>query len=92
MKDIKTTLEDVELTRERRNGNSTRQVDKAIQYLYEGYKILVLDHWENGSNNKCNKLLFKGILDRLAAEHHLNELIRSKRIEIYKKKLTIEFV
>lgn len=65
-----TTLEgDLLLTNMRRMGNSTRQVDNAIQILFNGSTCVVLDHWEHGRNRQANKHLLRMIVDRIRAEH-----------------------
>lgn len=52
----------------RRTGNTTRQVDFAIQLLYEGYIVVVQDHWDGGTNHHANDHLFRRIIDRFQTE------------------------
>ncbi len=68
-KETKSTIEDVRFNSGRRVGNSTKQIDKAIQLLFEGYIVKVEDHWELGRNNKMNEMLFDRILKRIRFEH-----------------------
>ena len=88
MKEIRNTLENVELTNERQSGNSTRQINLAIDLLFKGYIVEVKDHFQNGTNKKLNKFLFKLILRRLEIEHSY----MIKRIKINKNKLTLELI
>ena len=92
MKEIKNTLEGFEDTYQRRSGNSTRQIDIAINLLFKGYKVEVKDHWEYGSHRKANEDLFRRILKRLQFQHNLDLLIKENKIKIDKDKLTVEFL
>lgn len=55
----------------RRKGNSTRQIDRAIQIIFSGRTCVVLDHFEDGSSHRANLYLFNQILSRLAFEHEI---------------------
>jgi len=90
MKITKNTIEGVELNTERRSGNSTRQINSAIDNLFKGFIVEVKDHWENGNHRKANEMLFRRILDRLHFEHQLDLLIKQNLIKINKKELTLE--
>lgn len=86
-KEYMTTLEGMEkqLTSWRRSGNSTRQIDRAVQIIFSGKVCKVLDHHEMGTNERANKRLFGLIMERICMEHpnvvkHLN--IDSGRLEI----------
>lgn len=73
----KTTLEPGDhdklgLTSRRRDGNSTRQIDNAVQLLFRGETIRVLDHWEDGQHQNANEFLFRGIMKRLTYEFQLD--------------------
>lgn len=92
MKEVKNTLEGFEYTYQRRSGNSTRQIDMAINLLFKGSKLEVKDHWEYGSHRKANEDLFRRILKRLQFEHNLDLLIKENKIKIDKYKLTIELL
>jgi|GEM_PF-2838877 len=92
MKEIKNTIDGVELIYQRRVGNSIRQIDAAINHLFNGFKVEVKDHWENGTNKKANRCLFDGILGRLQSEHRLDVLIKEKKIKIDKNKFTLELI
>lgn len=74
----------------RRVGNTTRQIDSAIQHLFRGEKILARNHHEYGQNRQANNLLFDKILKRLSYEHNLT--IENKGIKIDRLKLTIELL
>ena len=82
------TISGVAILPGRMTGNSTRQVDKAIQLLFEGFVVEVRDHYEDGHHNKMNHMLFARVLNRLSAEHQ-NMMIDGK-IQIDYNKLTIE--
>ena len=90
MKEVKNTLEGFEDTYQRRTGNSTRQIDIAVNLLFKGYKVEIKDHWEYGSHREANRNLFQRIIKRLQVEHRLDELIKEKKIKIDKSKFTIE--
>lgn len=66
------TLENVVITNNRRDGNSTRQIDKAIQILFNGDTCIVRDHHEGGTNIDANKKLYEHIIDRFFQEHKRN--------------------
>lgn len=84
-----TTLENPNLrtTNIRRDGNTTRCVDNAIQILFEGNICVVLDPFEYGRNKNANRHLFERILERLNFEH--NYLFVQKMVHIDKQKLEI---
>lgn len=86
-KEIKNSVKGVEFSWERKIGNSTRQIDAAIQYFFQGYKVVIRDHYMQGENRKANELLFHRVISRLRMEH---ELAVGKQIGIDKDKLTIE--
>lgn len=92
MKEVKNTLEGFEDTYQRCSGNSTRQIDIAINLLFKGYKVEIKDHWGYGSHRKANENLFQRVLRRLQVEHRLDVLIKEKKIKIDKAKLTIELL
>lgn len=50
-------------------GNTTRQVDFAIQELFKGNIVLVQDHYMNGNDKDNNRRLLNLIRDRLSFEH-----------------------
>lgn len=61
-------IEPTEIRRGRCVGNTTRQVDRAIQMLYSGKTIICFDHfsYQQGEPVKdCNEHLFNRILSRL---------------------------
>jgi len=76
----------------RKYGNSTRQIDKAIQDLFNGYTVVVEDHHDTGKNRQSNILLYERILDRLELEHNLYILIDNKIIRIDRNKLELELI
>jgi hypothetical protein len=87
-----TTLEGMldKITYKRRDGNTTRLVDNAIQILFNGDICVVLDHHEMGRNSKANKHLFDAILKRLEVEHRW--FFEQKRVKIDKNRLEIRLV
>ena len=93
MKKVKNTLDGIEFNYYQRScGNSTKQIDLAINLLYNGYKVVVKDHWEGGSHRKANEDLFRRILKRLQFEHNLDLLIKENKIKINKSEFTIELL
>lgn len=74
-KNIGNTIDGIEYTfvSSRRSGNTTRQVDAAIQDLFAGIKLNVIDHHENGKNRMANDRLMKLILGRLQFEHRMRK-------------------
>jgi len=95
MKEIVSTL-DCKVTPRRRDGNSTRQIDAAIQIIFN-YKVCkVEDHWERGGRREGNEILFRRIVDRLEREHpylfteNLQSIPEVQVIEYDLDKLTIE--
>lgn len=80
-----TGIED-KLTNIRRDGNTTRVIDNAIQLLFKHRAILVEDHTKHHSSNK---MVFFMILKRLETEHHLYSNVNLK---VDNDKLTIELL
>lgn len=66
---IVSTLECPNLTYERADGNTTRQIDFAIQKLFEGKVVWIQDHWGGSSFKAGNRSLAISIANRLKAEH-----------------------
>lgn len=84
-------LSEAEITRGRGTGNTTRQVDLAIQLLFSGYKVEVKDHYNGGELRAANENLFDRILRRLSMEHHLRNESGSMLVDANRRELTIEF-
>jgi len=63
------TLEGVEIKNLRNCGNTTRQVNQAIEYLFQGYRVIVLDHHDMGKNHCVNRYLLGRIIDRLKKDY-----------------------
>jgi len=78
--------------RTRMKGNSTRQIDRAIQTLFNGEIVVAKDHWRDGTHIDANKDLFDRILKRLRAEHNLERLIDQNWIRIDRDELEIELL
>lgn len=55
--------------RQRRIGNTTRIVDRAIQDLFITGEAKIIDHYENGNNKDANKHALKITINRLRNEH-----------------------
>ena len=72
-------LEPTKVTGNRRDGNSTRQIDLAIQLLFEGIPILVEDHWMQGTHREANRNLFGRIMDRMRFEHQSTPIFFDKK-------------
>lgn len=69
-------INEIEFSKERRSGNSTRQIDLAVGYLFKGYTVKVEDHLSseaNGHSDDINRILAKRIINRLKFEHHVND-------------------
>ena len=64
------SLKDVIITPERCSGNTTRQVDYAIQLLFNGKTIRIESH-DGGINS--SKYLLKRIIKRLENEFHMGQ-------------------
>lgn len=86
------TLECPNLTILRRAGNTTKQVNFAIEMLMQGYTIIVKDHFRNGEVYKSNRRLFDLIYSRLSIENNIDYLIKERIIVFNTNHLTIEFV
>ena len=76
------------LTGVRADGNTTRQIDFAVQALFKGEFVEVKDHWENGQNLNANRDLFSRIVDRVTIEHHVP--YRGYELVVYKKSLQLK--
>ncbi len=70
-KEVISTLEGMGslLTMNRRDGNTTRLIDYAIQIIFNGNICEVKDHYENGENTASNRRLFDSIAKRIKLEH-----------------------
>ena len=67
------TILDKDIIKEgRKKGNSTRQLNRAIEYLFSGHPVVVEDHHDNGKNRNSNRELLNSIIDRLMYEHSIN--------------------
>jgi len=73
-------------------GNSTRQINQAVNNLFKGYIVVVKDHYMAGTYRLANRLLFSRILDRVSKENNLDGLIADKLIRIDKEILEIELL
>ena len=91
-KEIISTLAVEDIRKGRISGNSIRQVDFAIDKLYEGYRIKAEDHCQNGKDKKANRYLFDRIVKRLEFEHNLRHLFATDKIRLDKSNLEIEFI
>lgn len=68
-KEIKNTIDDVVFKPFRGTGNTTRQVNKAIELLFEGYVVEVIDHAREEPSLAFDKALLDRIERRLQSEH-----------------------
>jgi hypothetical protein len=91
-KQRQSTLEGVTDTHVRRDGNTTRVIDNAIQIIFSGKVCIIQDHWQGGTNGDANIDLFKRVVRRLQSEHHLYELVTTKKIRVDAKTLEIELL
>ena len=85
-KSMRDTIQDMNLSTGRRTGKSIRQIDKAVQILFEDGEVKILDHHEDGSHKAANNLLLRRIVKRLESEH--SSIVG--RLEINEDKLTIK--
>lgn len=76
MSETKSIIEGVEILDKRRSGNSTRQINAAIDYLFLGYKIKIIDHAINSQGKQSldvSENLMGRIKKRLKFEHGLSD-------------------
>lgn len=71
------TLSCPDLTDERRNGNTTRQINFGIDCLFKGYNVLFRDHYKLGQDNNANDNLYRNTLKRLSLEYDIEHLEKS---------------
>lgn len=91
IKDVFDTRETLDAyVHERRSGNTTRQVDAAIQALFKGKVVKIVDHSDDGDNMRASKILFKAILRRLEYEYHLGEMFKLGQIRVDSIRYIIE--
>lgn len=76
----------------RKVGNTTRQKDFAIDKLFQGYVVVVRDHYNNGECRKANEALFRLLLERLDEEHNVAGLILAGKLVIDFNNLTLEII
>ena len=72
----------------RRVGNTTRQIDYAIQALFNGKRVGVYSHDKGGRHS--DKFLFYAILKRLENEHKLKYLMSNGFISIDRSNYVLE--
>ena len=53
----------------RQSGNTTRQIDEAINIIFSGKICVVRDHYMDGNHRQANGILFDKIIDRLWSEY-----------------------
>jgi len=75
MKDIKSTLDWGVFKGGNKAGNSTRQIDLAIQLLFSGYLVEIRDFFNEGNDEETNMYLYDKVLHRFMSEHR-NDMIR----------------
>ena len=84
-------VENVDIFNRRRCGNTTRQIDYAIQKLFEGRRVVARDHDQYPESWRMTNLdLFHRILKRLSFEHGLDGMVELKYININRRDLSIE--
>lgn len=77
------TLDCQGLTNKRGDGNTTRQINFAIERLFKGDRVIVVDHFKSF---KASVMLLTKIVDRLVAEHRID----FNKVVIDQTKLEIE--
>ena len=65
MKKKVSTLDGIDIQPYRMAGNSTRQVDMAVDLLFSGFKVEVKDHHKEGADSQANRMLFDRVVRRL---------------------------
>lgn len=90
MNEIRNTLDGVTIKDQRGCGNSTRQVDRAIQILFEDGEVLILDHHMNGHNSDMNEFLFEKVVRRITVEYR--NMVQQKRFVFNRGKSVIEII
>lgn len=80
-KEKETTLDNVKnITNKRRDGNTTRLVDNAIQILFSGKICICLDHH---NNENAHKNLFDRVIYRLTRELYVKpSQIKVENLEV----------
>lgn len=68
--DYISSLSNVKITKGRRQGNTTRIINNAIELLFKGYTVKVEDH---SNHPYADKQLLRLIKDRLVREFSLEE-------------------
>jgi hypothetical protein len=86
MEPIVSTLEGVYISSERASGNTTRIINNAIELLFKGYKINIVDHYDYGNSSQANRMLADRILKRLQSE----KLCSQEWIDFNKGKMTMK--
>ncbi|MCK5017022.1 MAG: hypothetical protein KAS32_08115 [Candidatus Peribacteraceae bacterium] len=77
----------IKITNIRRDGNTTRQIDIAIQKIFLGQIFVAEDHFEEGNNRRANEDFFIKVINRLKNEHY--GLFKLNNLKIDKDKLEI---
>lgn len=65
------TLEGFDETCLRQTGRTTKIIDKAIDLLFQGGDVLIVDHHKRGGSTITNRLLMDWIMRRLHFEHNI---------------------
>jgi len=73
--ETKSCLDGIEsyLTQTRRDGNTTRCTDNAVQLLFKGYEVIIEDHLGYELPITRNKHLLERVLKRLHHEHSIKK-------------------
>lgn len=79
---MKSSLEGIEINSSRKEGNTTRIVDNAIQILFNERHVKIEDHYGSGESNL---ILLNKFLNRLQLEHNFvyQKLIRVNKEDPY---------
>ena len=70
------------ITSKRKDGNTTRLIDKAIQLLFQGFIVIINDHHENNTQEHSNYLAER-IIKRLNNEHNVGILYDLSNSEMF---------
>ena len=76
------TLECPNLTTERVDGNSTRQIDFAIQKMFQGYSVKLEDHYtvieekcSTSVRKRFSEFLLRKLIRRIEIEHRRYKVV-----------------
>jgi hypothetical protein len=75
------------LLKKRRSGNTTRQVNWAVEMILQGFTVKIKDHTLLKAQSER---MFGIVIRRLEEEHNLERLMSNEKITVNPKTLVIE--